>query len=85
MKFYNKKKATRMNWTMITMPDSYDAANAKIWCQRHLSAGRFYFKHVRVNSKYTYFWTSTWWFESAEDALVFKLRWHSFIQNVNPG
>ena len=69
MKFWNKDKDTRRtHWTQIDIwPASAgwrDTSEAKRWCQQQPSAGKFYFYYYDV-----------WYFERAEDATMFMLRW----------
>ncbi len=65
MKFYNKKKVERSDWIKIRGPHPHKR-DAKIWCQRQNSNGRFYYHYA----------SSNWWFENQQDAVVFKLVWN---------
>ncbi len=65
MKYWNKRKDCRKQWTLVKMPFplSKTFLNLKIWCQRYESKGRFYAGP----------YTQDWYFEFPEDAIVFKL------------
>jgi len=63
MKYWNKAKQRRQNWTIITVRVWH--ADAKLWCQRHPSKSKFY-----ANP-----YSNIWYFENAQDAVVFKLAW----------
>lgn len=67
MKYWNKDKNVRQRcWTQIVVkPNSQGYAAMKRWCQQQSSSGKFY----------KYYGTETWWFERAEDATLFALRW----------
>ena len=67
MKYWNKQKRYRSTWTVvkiykITYSPTWDAM--KLWCQLNESKSRFY------SAPYAPF---IWYFENANDALVFKL------------
>jgi hypothetical protein len=72
MRYWNKQKAARKNWTMVKVGIDWSRLPAnnwnemKLWCQRSTSRARFY------SGPYT---SSYWYFESSEDALAFKLKW----------
>lgn len=70
MKYFNHRKAVRnATWTKVTRPLLSNgwtpAQELKKWCQDQASDGKFYF----------YVGSDSWWFEHAEDAMMFKLRW----------
>lgn len=70
MKFWNKDRNTReSHWTRVDVEwprlvRGQTAADAKRWCQQHPSTGKFHF-----------YYNDVWYFESAEDATMFMLRW----------
>jgi len=73
MKRWNKKRQWS-KWTAVSSISQWKNANlwsdqtiadAKVWCQRHPSPGRFYHQP----------YVGTFWFEFSEDALVFLLVW----------
>lgn len=68
MKYWNKQKEKRENWTIITVHTHFE--RAKRWCQNHSSNGKFYRGH----------YSTTWYFQYAEDALAFKLIWDNKIR-----
>lgn len=62
MKYWNKHLG-RQDWSPVTnVPFTFEA---KVWCQRNSSKGRFYMGH----------YTRAWLFEFSEDALAFKLKY----------
>lgn len=67
MKYWNKDKGVRQRcWVRVdrvfsSVPDD----KIKIWCQQQPGSGRFYFRYNE----------GTWWFEKAEDAVFFTLKW----------
>lgn len=65
MKFYNKKKIQRSNWTRVTIASRDWTKERFLWCKRHSSTGRFY----------RYIDGFDWYFENKEDALLFALMW----------
>ena len=67
MKFWNKDKDVRRRcWTQVKRPlRSSGNQKLKQWCQQQPSTGKFYY----------YYGTDSWWFERAEDATLFILRW----------
>lgn len=66
MKYWNKQKEhRRLHWKTAPPPHMGNLHDAKIWCQRHGSKGKFYF----------HFTNTRWWFENSEDALAFTLVW----------
>lgn len=67
MKFWNKDKEIRQRcWTRVTRTLGTSSTHeVKRWCQHHPSTGKFYY----------YYGTNSWWFEFADDALAFKLKW----------
>ena len=65
MKYWNKQKAERSNWRTVTAPKIHNIHQAKLWCQRNGSNGRFYFHYTNTR----------WWFENEQDALAFSLTW----------
>jgi hypothetical protein len=80
MKYFNKTKTRRRNWTVVIVSvKDRTFEGLKVWCQRHPSTHRFYGEIIwnlnkdsegRIVSQ----WAQTkWWFENPEDALVFKL------------
>ncbi len=64
MKFYNKKKVERMNWTTVIVNPNFQ--QAKLWCQQNSSRGRFYSGPYRA----------IWRFEFEDDALAFSLKFY---------
>ena len=75
MKWYNKKKHTRERcWTKVCIPgenflnldiivDPELIKSRKLEIQRNPSTGKFYRDQ------------GCWWFENANDALYYKLKW----------
>ncbi len=70
MKFVNKKKLLRSGWPKSPAPLTKHSLDAKLWCVRQSSNGRFY---QHYNSAY-------WFFEHSEDALLFRLRWSNLLK-----
>lgn len=66
MKYWNKAKERRENWTVITVHTRH--AEAKRWCQNHPSKAKFY------SGQYS----NIWYFENKDDALHFSLVWNSY-------
>lgn len=65
MKYWNKQKNARQHWTKITIQKGNHSWYAlKLWCQLNESKSRFY------SGPYLPY---LWYFENANDALVFKL------------
>jgi len=71
MKYWNKDKEIRRRyWTKVKLDDGIPlwapaVKERTAWCKKQQSQGKFYH----------YF--HTWWFEHAEDATMFVLRWSS--------
>jgi len=68
MKYWNKKKNCREHWTTVIVNAPF--YQAKLWCQRHESKGRFY------SGPYSSRDQGKWYFEFSDDALAFKLRYY---------
>ena len=49
----------------VAFPELQREDEMKLWCQRHPSKGKFYYRHG----------SPTWWFENKEDAVLFVMRW----------
>lgn len=82
MKFYNKKKRLRDSWTTVEGPAYYRRAEVKRWCQNYPSNLRFWFGkpqwdpgNCKIGGDEIASLTWKWYFESDQDALVFKLTW----------
>lgn len=68
MKYWNKDKDIRRRcWTKVKRSSSFEIGNREMkrWCQQQSSKGKFYY----------YYGSPNWWFERAEDATMFVLRW----------
>ena len=67
MKFYNKKKILRSDWTKVVPANLAIGPRPFLrdWCKQQESDGRFYY----------YYGSPAWWFEKPEDASHFLLRW----------
>ena len=66
MKYWNKQKDyRRLYWISVPAPLIHKTKEAKLWCQRNISEGKFYFHYTNTR----------WWFEKSEDALIFRLTW----------
>lgn len=63
VKYWNKDKHVRERcWTKVSVVDSDHCEEKFLWCQRR-DGGKFYRRYY------------DWWFERAEDAAWFILRW----------
>lgn len=66
MKYWNKQRDyRRLHWSTVPGPEIHRMNEAKLWCQRNPSPGKFYF----------HFTNTKWWFENKEDAVAFALAW----------
>lgn len=65
MKYWNKDKIARSQWSTVTSPEIHKVSEAKKWCQNQDSNGRFYFHYTNTR----------WWFEYEQDALLFSIAW----------
>lgn len=66
MKYWNKQRDyRRLHWATAAPPPIHRMKEAKVWCQRNSSDGKFYF----------HFTNTKWWFENKDDALAFTLAW----------
>ncbi len=70
MKYWNKDKDIRKkNWTRVELKPqimwAHEISSKTKWCKQQSSTGRFYHYY------------NTWWFERAQDAVLFTLRWSS--------
>ena len=68
MKYWNKQKKYREQWTKIkhTTPFMHTSyASIKHWCQQQRSSYKFFFNVQN----------GTWYFENREDAMLFVLIW----------
>ena len=83
MKYWNKNLRSRQHWTglvhdvrtsnvLLMRYFEIDGAlnKRKLWCQNNGSTSRFFY---RTNHNQGY--TSYWWFENPNDALLFALKW----------
>ena len=66
MKFcYKKRLPDAATWTVVIIVSQGNDKELMDWCKAYDSPGRFY----------KYFGNFNWWFERAEDATMFALRW----------
>jgi hypothetical protein len=69
MKYWNKdKEIRRRHWTKVKLDDGIPlwapaVKERTAWCKKQKSSGKFYH------------YCHTWWFEYAEDATMFIMRW----------
>jgi hypothetical protein len=81
MKYWNKRKDKRKNWTSVEGPAYFRRDTVKVWCQNHPSKSRFYFGNPiwepeQASSPFGLAVVSwPWYFENSEDALAFSLTW----------
>jgi hypothetical protein len=86
MKYWNKTKRSRANWTHVPVKVKYMSEDLfKLWCQRHPSKGRFYYSlgadaitpilalmhGTRLSRPDGY--SQEFYFELPEDAIAFRL------------